>query len=500
MKTRPEFGNLRLARLTIFFAAAVAIAAVGITAAPAEASTNALQSGAYREASPIAVLGHRAEIDFGEEIELHAEVETGGIQAVEAKAIYRPVGPSRISTYAYADVQISPASDRLDLKFIIPTGGTKYYPPGTEFDIHFELLDSEGEVHSTKPFKVEYLDPRLNWRRVSNGPVTAIYHGISDDQARDLVDHAVSVLPVITSTIGVDEPPSIKAVLFDSVRQATPYFPPVSKTATDRQFFAGFAMSEYGLFVMAAPSRGIFVHEMTHLVVAEAEKSPLGRDAPSWLNEGLAVYFQNEGDHRQLERRLTGPARQGRLLPVKNMNGIPGRRDEINVFYPQSGHFVAYLIARYGHERVAALLGNLDAGQEIGDAFLSAYGLSLYDVENDWRSTLGTGPLPTPDPSLWELPPPAITQVPLLKPPVDTVRSPESESVDDRAAPPDSVPAPTAAPPRGDADSPSSADDVEEGTSGPVVTTVIAVIALAAIVVALGAFVVARSRTRREST
>ncbi len=499
MQTPPTFGNRRLARLTIFLAAAVAIAAAGITAAAVEASTNALQSGAFREASPLAVLGHRAEIDFGEEIELHAEVDIGGIQTVEAKAIYRPVGPSRISTYAYADVQISPSSDKLDLKFIIPTGGTKYYPPGTEFDIHFELLDSDGEVHSTKPFKVEYIDPRLNWRRVSNGPVTAIYHGIPDDQARDLVDHAVSVLPVITSTIGVDEPPPIKAVLFDSVRQATPYFPPVSKTATDRQFFAGFAMSEYGLFVMAAPSRGIFVHEMTHLVVAEAEKSPLGRDAPSWLNEGLAVYFQNEGDHRQLERRLTGPARQGKLLPIKNMNRVPGRRDEISVFYPQSGHFVAYLIARYGHERVAALLGSLDAGQEIADAFHTAYGVSLYDVENDWRSTLGAGPLPTPDPSLLQLPPPAITQVPLLRPPVDTVKSPETESAEERAAPPDSMPAPTAAPPRDEADNLSTADDSGTGTSGRIMTAVIAATALAAIGVALGAFVIARLRTRHIS-
>ena len=492
-----------MTRLIIYFAAVIAVAGASAMAAAAQAATGASQSGAYREVSPLPVLGHRAEIDFGQEIELHAEVDIGGIQTVEAKAIYRPIGPSRISTYAYADVQISPALGRLDLEFTIPTGGTKYYPPGTEFDIHFELLDIEGVTHPTKPFKVEYLDPRLTWRRVSNGPVTAIYHDISDDQARDLVDHAVSVLPVIATTIGVDEPPSIKAVLFDSVRQATPYFPPVSKTATDRQFFAGFAMSEYGLFVMAASSRGIFVHEMTHLVVAEAEKSPLGRDAPSWLNEGLAVYFQNDGDHRQLERRLAGPARQDNLIPIKNMNSIPGRRDQINVFYPQSGHFVAYLIARYGHERVAALLGNLDAGQEIADAFHSAYGESLYDVENDWRSTLVVGPLPTPDPAQLQLPAPAITQVPLLKPPVDTVRSPETELSGEGETPPrrgpTTVPAPTAAPPQDESNYGFPAGDLEAGTSGRIVTTVVVAIALTAFGVALGAFVVARSRMRRES-
>ena len=498
------FGIRGLARFTIYLAAVIAVAGVSSMATAVQAATGALQTGAYREVSPLPVLAHRAEIDFGEEIELHAEVDIRGIQTVEAKAIYRPIGPSRISAYAYADVQVSPAKDKLDLKFTIPTGGTKYYPPGTEFDIHFELLDSEGVIHSTRPFKVEYLDPRITWRRVSNGPVTAIYNGISDDQARDLVDHAVSVLPVIATTVGVEEPPSIKAVLFDSVRQATPYFPPVSKTATDRQFFAGFAMSEYGLFVMAAPSRGIFVHEMTHLVVAEAEKSPLGRDAPSWLNEGLAVYFQNEGDHRQLERRLAGPARQGKLIPIKHMNRIPGRRDQINVFYPQSGHFVAYLIARYGHERVASLLGNLDAGQEIAGAFHSAYGESLYDVENDWRSTLGAGPLPTPDPALLQLPPPAITQVPLLKPPVDTVKSPETELEGEGEAPPrpgpTTVPAPTAAPPQDESNYGTPDDALGGGTSGRVVTIVIVAIALVALAVASGTFVLAKIRSRREVT
>ena len=490
-----------MARLTIFLAALVAIALVATMATGVEATTNALQPDASREVSRLPVIEHRAEIDFGEAIELHAEIQVGGIDTVETRAIYRPHGPSRISTYAYADVQVNPVFDRLNVQFTIPTGGATYYPPGTEFEVHFELLDSEGVTHSTTPFMVEYLDPRINWRRVSNGPVTAIYHGISDNLARDLVDHAVAVLPSITATIGVDEPPTIKAVLFDSVRQATPYFPPVSKTATDRQFFAGFAMSEYGLFVMASPSRGIFVHEMTHLVVAESEKSPLGRDAPSWLNEGLAVYFQNEGDVRSLERRLAGPARQGNLLPIKNMNRVPGRRDEINVFYPQSGHFVAYLINSYGHERVGALLENLDSGQEIADAFQSAYGESLYDVENVWRSKMGAGPLPTPDSARSQLPPPVMTQIPLLKPPADTVNSPTSEGAGEsvnltKPAPP-TAPAPTSAPHQEASDYGSPAEVLDDGTPGRFAAIAIIAVSLGAFAAISGAFAFTRLRTRR---
>ena len=174
------------------------------------------------------------------------------------------------------------------------------------------------------------------------------------------------------------------------------------------------------------------------------------------------------------------------------------------MFYPQSGHFVAYLIARYGHERVASLLGNLDAGQEIAGAFHSAYGESLYDVENDWRSTLGAGPLPTPDPALLQLPPPAITQVPLLKPPVDTVKSPETELEGEGEAPPrpgpTTVPAPTAAPPQDESNYGTPDDALGGGTSGRVVTIVIVAIALAALAVASGTFVLAKIRSRREVT
>ncbi len=489
-----------MARLTTYFASLVAV--VIALSATLAAGVEASQPDASREVSRLPIVEHRAEIDFGEEIELHAEIETGALVTVEARAIYRPHGPSRISTYAYADARVSSAFDKLTVQFTIPTGGATYYPPGTEFDVHFELLDSEGVTHSTTPFTVEYLDPRIDWRRVSNGPVTAIYHGISDNLARDLVDHAVTVLPSITATIGVDDPPSIKAVLFNSVKEATPYFPPVSKTATDRQFFAGFAMSEFGLFVMAAPSRGIFVHEMTHLVVAESEKSPLGHDAPSWLNEGLAVYFQNEGDDRSLEHRLASPARGGRLLPLKNMNRVPGRRNEIGVFYPQAGHFVGYLIDTYGRERIGALLANLDSGQEISDAFHSTYGESLYDVENTWRSTLGANALPTPDSARSQLPPPITTQLPLLQPPVDTVKSstlePPADIVKSGNPEPTAMPAPTSAPPGEPGSYVLPATDVrQDDASGQLSAIVVIAVLLTALAALSGAFVLARRKAQR---
>ena len=71
-----------MTRLIIYLAAVIAVAGASTMAAAAQAATGSLQPGANREVSPLPVLGHRAEIDFGQEIELHAEVGIGGIQTV----------------------------------------------------------------------------------------------------------------------------------------------------------------------------------------------------------------------------------------------------------------------------------------------------------------------------------------------------------------------------------------------------------------------------------
>ena len=183
------------------------------------------------------------------------------------------------------------------------------------------------------------------------------------------------------------------------------------------------------------------------------------------------------------------------------MNRVPGRRDEISVFYPQAGHFVGYLINAYGHERVAVLLENLDSGQEIADAFHSTYGESLYDVENTWRSTLGAGPLPTPDSARAQLPPPVMTQIPLLKPPTDTVKSPTSEgageSVNLTTPAPTTAPAPTSAPHQEASDYGSPAEVLDDGTPGRFAAIAIIAVSLGAFAAISGAFAFTRLRTRR---
>ncbi|MEX0762174.1 MAG: hypothetical protein WD208_03895 [Dehalococcoidia bacterium] len=376
-----------LARNFLTFAAALLTGALLAVAAPGGAVADS------HSASRVTQQSHT--IDFGQQITVTLQAENDDADIVDIRAFYRPRGPGNIQSYSYADFTPGRA---VTASSSISTGGANYFPPGTEFEVYFEITDSTGMSIQTEPQVIEYLDPGIDWKRQADGPLTVVYYNISDGEIEGLLDAAQEQLPAMARMTGVEEIPDFKAVVFPSVQAATPSFPPVSQTATDNHFFAGFAMARYGLFVQGEPSQSTFVHELSHLLVASVVRSTLATQAPSWLDEGLAVYSET-GSRQPTESSVASAAAENRLLPLRNMNRIPGQRDQIAVFYPQSGNFVGYLVEQFGEESMGAMLQNLNAGQRLDDAFAEAFGESMADVENEWRTSVGAQPLPASTPT-----------------------------------------------------------------------------------------------------
>ena len=192
--------------------------------------------------------------------------------------------------------------------------------------------------------------------------------------------------------------PEFKAVVFPSVQEATPSFPPISKTATDQLFFAGFAQPQYRLFVQGQMNTLTFIHELTHLYVHEAVSSSLTARMPSWLDEGLAVFLET-GKSEPSNQRLRSSVRPDELLLLRNMNTIPGRREDVFIFYPQAGAFVGYLVEKYGADTMARYLAGINNGESAIENFKEIYGSSIYEIENDWRSTFNATPITIPSPT-----------------------------------------------------------------------------------------------------
>jgi len=197
----------------------------------------------------------------------------------------------------------------------------------------------------------------------------------------------------IKRLMGLGDIAPMKAVILNDAREARLAFPVISDTASRGHVFGGFAFGEYDLFVLGGLDRDGMVHEMTHLLIDEALDSPLAT-IPSWLNEGLAMYFES-GAHGR-ETIVSDAARSGGLMPIHSMSSVPGRPEDVRLFYAQSRSLVRHMMEAHGKERMAALLASINEGDSVEEAILKVYGLSLQGLYAEWRTALPDGPALSP--------------------------------------------------------------------------------------------------------
>ncbi len=380
---------------------AVAVAfAVWLSHVPTPSAVEAAELSADGDIVGAATIEYQIEFGRGVHVQLEADVSTS---VTEVRAIFAPVGARRISSYAYPSFNASPGTGKLSANFTINTGGNAYVPPGTEFELFFEVTGADGSVTATETERILYLDPSKDWRLLAPPgiPLDFHYYGFSDSTAQSLVSTVSANWLDIAGAIGVDADSvnRFRAVIYPDVRAMNAVFPPTSAASSDGIFFGGFAMQRFGVFVLGGPWGDSVLHELTHLLVDTKVNSPLSPGVPSWLHEGLAQFFE-VGSSSGYTSRLDGAASDNRLLTLRNRNSVPARGNEISLFYTQVGSFVGELIEDRGPEPMAETLRLINDGRSAADAIEVAYGQPLWELENEWRSRLGASELaPPPQPT-----------------------------------------------------------------------------------------------------
>ena len=132
--------------------------------------------------------------------------------------------------------------------------------------------------------------------------------------------------------------------------------------------------------------RRLLFHEYTHAVVRAI--SP--RRVPTWLNEGLAQYFDGrEVDSRQKEM-LRQIARAGKVPALGELEGsfLGMNSFQASYAYLLSLSAVRYMVDRYGMYRVKMVLEELSSGSDANRAISSSLSLSVQEFELGWKSSL----------------------------------------------------------------------------------------------------------------
>jgi len=131
--------------------------------------------------------------------------------------------------------------------------------------------------------------------------------------------------------------------------------------------------------------RRLLYHEYTHAAVRA-----IASRCPTWLNEGLAQYFEGrEVDARQREalRRIS---EAGNLPPLSNLEGsfMGFDGNQAGYAYLFSLSAVRHMIDKYGMYRVKSVLEELGQGADTAKALSTGLLVSYEDFERGWKRSL----------------------------------------------------------------------------------------------------------------
>jgi hypothetical protein len=122
------------------------------------------------------------------------------------------------------------------------------------------------------------------------------------------------------------------------------------------------------------------VHEYIHFLTALRRGGP----TPTWLREGLALYFS--GQYKSAYESLSDDRKvyySDRFTPLGevSLSSDPG------IAYAESVFIVAYLADTQGEDSLVRLLGSLSSGTSLGESLRSIYAVEENDLverTRDW--------------------------------------------------------------------------------------------------------------------
>ena len=356
------------------FIASVAISAAALGGAGGD------RSQIPKPSQPIRVVSATHEVRFPDDVVFRLEAEADS-PITDIRLFYQ-LARRNISVYGYP--QFAPAT-QVSADFVVRTSGASYIPSGVDIEYYYVIQDDLGNSFETERYLLGYRDPRYEWQELRVENFTILWHDRPEKQVAQVAADVDHRLGAVRALFGLQEAPPMKAVIFNDRREARLSFPVISGTATSRHVFGEFAFGEFDLFVLGGLERDGMVHEMTHLLLDEAVDSPLAR-VPSWLNEGLAMYFESSSPGREVG--IARAVRDHRSMPLRAMGSVPGRPADVSLFYAQARSVVKHMMDVHGAERMAALLGAINRGSRIDEAVPQVYGMTLEELEQEWQTTL----------------------------------------------------------------------------------------------------------------
>jgi hypothetical protein len=368
--------------ISLVFIATVAVAALLTSSTPA----------AFAQAD-ITVTRQGVENQFPDGLRFYITAESSS-PIDEIRVYVRKLGQA--SRITYRQVEFEPGDSVSGEALFKSKTANEYIPTGTRLSYHFEIRAQDGSVMETQPQTVVYLNSGLDWQTTTSGFINVYYYRHNDrseGSANAVLSVAADTYSFMAPILGVELTQPMSIVVYSDYRHMLEALQPASRVASQQLRTLGKAFPNERTLLVDGSLNNILstaAHEFTHLLVADsAGSSYSGVDA--WLNEGLAVYSERNPDN-EFGRYLSDAIMTDSVPPLASLRTYAGTPRETLRNYGQGFAIVSYLLDTYGASTMSEFFASIATVRTTDNALQAAYGLSIEELDNEWRESVGLLP------------------------------------------------------------------------------------------------------------
>ena len=339
----------------------------------------------------ITVAASNVDVNFPSQAVFTLEAESSA-DIVDIRLYYQVdrMNYAEVVSEGWAD--FTPAS-RVEANWVWDMRNTSL-PPGAEVKYWWRIEDADGNSFETSPEIMQFDDGRYSWQSLTDtvpqgGELTIFWYEGSASFVRELMSACQEGLARLTQDIGTYPERPIKIYIYTSGEDLQ------GAMIYSQEWTGGVAFADFGIIAISVPpselewGKRALVHELTHLVVHQATFSPYGQ-LPLWLDEGLAMYNEDELDPAfrfSLEQAIL----KDELISVRSLcSPFSAYSDKARLSYAESYSLVEYLLDNYGQDKMLDLLAFLKQGSTYDEALTAVYGFDMDGLDVRWRATLPT--------------------------------------------------------------------------------------------------------------
>ncbi|MDE2787374.1 MAG: peptidase MA family metallohydrolase [Chloroflexota bacterium] len=388
----------------------------------------------------ITVVEQGVENQFPDGLRFHLEAQSS-TPIEEIRVYVRKLGQS--SRSVYRTVEFEPGERISGEALFQSKTANEFIPTGTRLSYYFDIRTADGQRLETEPQVLVYLNRGLDWDSVSDGLINVYYYhhtGESENRANQVLEVAADTYAHMGPILGVELTEPMNLVVYSDYADMRVALPPKSRVAAQQLRTLGQAFTTERTLLVDGSS-DVFVgdnilsttaHEFTHLLVADAAGTAYGQ-VHTWLNEGLAVY--SEGDNTEFGFYVNTAIRNDAVPPLASLRTYAGTPEETLRNYGLGHSVVTHMLETYGTEPMTELFANIRTMHNFERSLEAAYGLTIIELDNEWRESLGISPRELSTPVL-----PAFQAIPTRRP------TPTPSGSAQQAPAPQATAAPTATP------------------------------------------------------